>query len=57
MTKKQAMQELVETGKLTTKLLAPLGISFETFLRFAQRSDAAEIKAKLIAGYAKELGL
>jgi hypothetical protein len=61
MTKKQhnakikAMRELVKTGELTTKLLAPLGISFESFLKLAQRSDSKEIVAKLVAKYRQEL--
>ena len=36
MTFDQALDKLKATGELTSAMLAPLGISFETFLRFAQ---------------------
>tara|TARA_A100001515_G_C4555340_1_gene204819 strand:+ start:879 stop:1085 length:207 start_codon:yes stop_codon:yes gene_type:complete len=36
MTKEQAIKKLTETRILSTDLLEPLGISFETFLKFAQ---------------------
>ena len=36
MTKEQAIQKLTSTRILSTDLLEPLGISFETFLKFAQ---------------------
>tara|TARA_Y100000034_G_C6781497_1_gene349352 strand:+ start:522 stop:710 length:189 start_codon:yes stop_codon:yes gene_type:complete len=41
MTKAQVLAELKETGELSTKMLAPLRIPFEGFLRFAQLSDEA----------------
>ena len=36
MTRMEAATTLISTGELTTNLLAPLGISMETFLRLAQ---------------------
>ena len=36
MTKKEAIQKLIENRVLTTKMLKPLNISFESFLRFSQ---------------------
>lgn len=36
MTKNEAIQKLTETRELSTDLLEPLGIQFETFLRFGQ---------------------
>lgn len=36
MTKKQAIQKLTDTRILSTDLLEPLGISFETFLKLSQ---------------------
>jgi len=36
MTKEQAIQKLTETKCLSTDLLEPLGISFETFLKFCR---------------------
>tara|TARA_B100000131_G_scaffold297778_1_gene316834 strand:- start:96 stop:308 length:213 start_codon:yes stop_codon:yes gene_type:complete len=39
MTFAQALNALKETRTLSTNLLAPLGISFENFLRFAQVSS------------------
>lgn len=53
LTKEQAIVKLRETKELSTDLLEPLGISFESFLRFAQLSDARAnaIVDKLIASY------
>ncbi len=39
MTYKQALKKLKETRELNTKLLVPLNISFESFLRYAQLSE------------------
>ena len=39
MTRKQAIAELKRTKKLNTKMLKPLNIGFDTFLRFAQIKD------------------
>jgi hypothetical protein len=39
MTRKQAIEELKRTKKLNTKMLKPLNIGFDTFLRFAQIKD------------------
>ncbi len=39
MTYKQALKKLKETRELSTKLLVPLNISFESFLRYAQLSE------------------
>ena len=36
MTKSQAINKLIYTKELTTAMLTPLGISFETFLKYAQ---------------------
>ena len=36
MTKQQALKELRETKTLTTRMLKPLGVSFETFLKYSQ---------------------
>ena len=36
LTRDQAIAKLVETRELTTNLLEPLNIAFETWLRFAQ---------------------
>lgn len=55
MKKTTAMKKLIETGKLTTKLLEPLGISFESFLKLAQRSDSDAIVAKYIEKCKEEL--
>lgn len=57
MTRSQAMKKFVETRTLSTDLLPALGIGMETFLRFAQVSDARanDIKNKLVAAYTREL--
>lgn len=39
LTKKTAIKRFIATQMLDTSMLAPLGISFETFLRFTQKSD------------------
>ena len=39
MTKVQAITRLKKTRQLSTGMLKPFGISFESFLRFAQLSD------------------
>jgi len=44
MTYKQALKKLKETRELSTKLLVPLNISFESFLRYAQLNDAQQEK-------------
>ena len=51
LTREQAIKKLKTTGKLSTDLLEPLGISFESFLALAQRSDSDKIEAKLVEGY------
>jgi hypothetical protein len=50
MTRQQAIQKLKSTRQLSTGMLAPLGISFESFLQFAQLPDAKckELVEKLI---------
>jgi len=55
--RKKAIRELVRTRQLSTAMLAPLGISFESFLRFAQlpKERADEITEKLIAKLEVEL--
>lgn len=57
MKKTTAMQRFLATGELTTKLIGPLGISFEAFLRFTPLSDEsrAEIMRKLRTRYEGEL--
>ena len=51
MNKQQALEKLKETNSLTTALLKPLGIGFETWLRFCQLDKAArdELTVKLIS--------
>ena len=49
MTREQAIRQLLETGELTTNLLGPLGIAFESFLQLAQRPDADQIVKRLAA--------
>jgi hypothetical protein len=39
MTKQQALKKLRETKQLSTAMLKPLGIGFETFLRLGQLPD------------------
>ena len=39
MTKQQAIEQLRASRQLTTNLLKPLNISFESFLRLAQMAD------------------
>ena len=55
MTKKEAIKKLVAEKTLCTIMLKPLGISFDSFLRFSSghRSDEqrAEIIDKLIKHY------
>ncbi len=48
MTREQAIERLKETRELTTDLLEPLGISFESFLRLAQHPDPQAIIEKFI---------
>ena len=36
MTKQQALEKLKETKELSTNMLNPLNISFESFLKYAQ---------------------
>lgn len=50
MTKQTAIKRLIKTRTLTSNLLKPLNISFETFLRFSQFSkiDQAILLDKLI---------
>lgn len=54
MTKQQAITKLITTRELTTDLLKPLGIAFESFLMLAQRSDADVIVEKLVKQYEKQ---
>lgn len=53
MTRAEAIAQLEETGELSTGLLEPLGIPFETWLRFAQQppAEVKEITRKLILAY------
>lgn len=54
MTRDQAIAKLRETRELSTALLAPLGIPFEFFLRFAQVPSGPQTEAvidKLIARF------
>ena len=55
MTRKQAIKQLSETGELTTAMLKPLNISFESFLRFSQLpgENAKELMKKLTTHFAK----
>lgn len=57
MKKTTAIKKFLATGKLSTDLLKPLGISFESFLKLAQlpKERADEIEAKLKARYEVEL--
>lgn len=50
MTRADALARLKATRQLSTEMLDPLGIRFESFLRFSQLSDAsaADIVTKLI---------
>ena len=50
MTRDQAMNRLVLTGELTTLMLSPLGIAFDSFLQLAQLDDETRVivMAKLI---------
>jgi hypothetical protein len=50
MTTEQAIKALKETRQLSTAMLEPLGISYESFLRFSQLPDkkADEIISGLI---------
>ena len=45
MTKKEAIKKLTETKILSTDLLEPLGISFETFLKFSQMNKKQQEEA------------
>ena len=45
MTRDEAVRKLVETRKLYTDMLKPLGVTFEQFLQFAQMSDTAQERA------------
>jgi hypothetical protein len=53
MNEKQAIEQLRETKEITTGMLEPLGIKFETFLRFSQfpSSTRKSLIAKLIDTY------
>lgn len=53
MTRAQAIEKLITTRDLTTAMLEPLGIEFDTWLQWCQRSDAEEILDKLVAHYEK----
>jgi len=57
LTKREAMQRFVYTHTLSTDMLEPLGISMDTFLSYAQKSDAdvKVINNKLAAIYQAEL--
>lgn len=54
--KKEALEKLKKTKVLTTDILEPLGISFESFLKLAQLSSkqVKDITAKLIKNIEKE---
>ena len=41
MTRQQAITKLIETRTISTDLLKPLSISFESFLKFAQIKNKA----------------
>lgn len=53
MTKEQAIAKLTETRSLSTDLLEPLGLSFESWLRFAQqpKETCEKVVADLIEYY------
>lgn len=53
LTKAQAIAKLTETRSLSTDLLEPLGLPFESFLQFAQRDKETQEKvmSDLIAFY------
>jgi len=55
--KKEALEKLKKTKVLTTDILEPLGISFESFLKLAQLSSkqVKDITAKLIKNIEKDL--
>lgn len=51
MTRQEAKAKLIETRNLSTAMLEPLGISFETFLKVAQYNDEtySKVMDKVIA--------
>ena len=53
MTKAEAIEKLIETRKLSTAMLEPLGFSFESFLKLSQLHEPAREKvvADLVAYY------
>ena len=56
--KEEALEKLKKTNVLTTDLLEPLGIGFESFLKLAQQHSSKQIKditAKLIIYIEKDL--
>lgn len=55
MTKKKAIERLVEKKELSTAMLKPLGISMDSFLQFCQLPDqeADRVLDKLIAHFTK----
>ena len=57
MTKTDAMKKLVETRELSTDLLEPLGIRFESFLKLAQlpKAEADAVIEKIVKQYETEL--
>jgi hypothetical protein len=44
MTRTEALAALEAGGEVTTAMLEPLGVSMDTFLRYAQRSDADRVR-------------
>jgi hypothetical protein len=50
MKKIEAIEKLIKTGEITTGMLKPLGISFESWLRYAQapKEAQADLVARLI---------
>ena len=57
MKKITAMKKFLATRELSTELLKPLGISFESFLRFAQlpKEQADQLIASLVVKYERAL--
>ena len=57
MTKKEAIQKLIENRALSTNLLKPLGINFESFLKLSQmpKDQAKNTIIRLIDHFENEL--
>lgn len=51
MTRKQAIKKLVETREITTGMLKPLNITFDSWLQYAQLD--ADKRDKIVTGLIK----